>query len=139
MARKKRPPYEGFQENVRELKFPCIDVWENKYRDKNYTIHLEIPEFTCICPKTRQPDFATIYIQYRPDKYCVELKSFKEYIRFFRDIGIFHEHATNRILEDFVASCQPRWAYIRAEFNIRGGIRTTVTAEYKGPARLRKQ
>ncbi len=123
--------YEGLQKRVRTMKTPLIEVWKNQYPDKEYIINLEIPEFTCICPKTGLPDFATIYIRYSPDKNCVELKSFKFYINFFRSIGIFHEHVVNRILDDFVDSCKPRWVNIRAEFNSRGGIKTTVEREYK--------
>lgn len=123
--------YEGLQENVRKLKTPEIEVWKNQYPDKSYTIILDIPEFTCICPKTGLPDFATIRIEYSPDNYCVELKSFKMYTIFFRDIGIFHEHLTNKILDDFVLACKPRWVKITTVFNPRGGITTSVTREYK--------
>jgi 7-cyano-7-deazaguanine reductase len=123
--------YEGLQKNIRKLKTPAIEVWENQYPDKNYTINLEIPEFTCICPKTGLPDFATIYIDYIPDKYCVELKSFKLYLISFRNVGIFHEHVVNRILDDFVKATKPRWLEVRGIFNPRGGITTTVKAEYR--------
>ena len=123
--------YEGLQKNIRNLKTPRIEVWENQYPDKIYNITLEIPEFTCICPKTGLPDFARIKIEYSPAKYCIELKSFKMYTIFYRNIGIFHEHLTNKILEDFVRASKPRWAKITAEFNPRGGITTTVTREYK--------
>ena len=123
--------YEGLQKNVRRLKTPDIEVWGNQYSDKEYTITLENPEFTCVCPKTGLPDFANITIQYKPAKFCVELKSFKMYLLFYRDVGIFHEHVTNKILEDFVKACKPRWAHIRGVFNTRGGIYTTVSAEYK--------
>ena len=123
--------YEGLQKNVRKLKTPEIEVWENEYSDKDYTIALENPEFTCVCPKTGLPDFANIIIQYKPAKFCVELKSFKMYLLFYRDIGIFHEHVVNKIMEDFVKVCKPKWAYIKGEFNTRGGIYTTVSAEYK--------
>lgn len=123
--------YEGLQESVRKLKTPEIEVWRNQYPDKSYTICLDVPEFTCICPKTGLPDFANIKIEYSPDKYCVELKSFKMYTIFFRDIGIFHEHLTNLILDDFVRASKPRWAKIITEFNPRGGITTTVVREYK--------
>lgn len=122
--------YEGLQKNVRKLNTPEIEVWENQYPDKEYTVTLENPEFTCVCPKTGLPDFANITIQYKPVKFCVELKSFKIYTLFYRNIGIFHEHVTNKILEDFVKACKPRWAHIRGEFNTRGGIKTTVTREY---------
>ncbi len=128
---KNKSTYEGLQKNIRNLKTPVIEVWENQYRDKPYTIHLEIPEFTCICPKTGLPDFAFIKIEYSPYKYCIELKSLKMHTIFFRNIGIFHEHLVNKMLEDFVKAARPRWARITAEFNPRGGIKTTVTREYK--------
>src|SRR4030042_2633050 len=128
---KRLSSYAGLQKNIRNLKTPAIEVWENRYPDKIYTINLEIPEFTCICPKTGLPDFATITVEYSPHKYCVELKSFKMYTIFYRNIGVFHEHVINKILEDFVKACQPRWAKITSEFNPRGGIKTTVIREYK--------
>lgn len=127
---RKRSFYAGLQKNIRKLKAPEIEVWENQYPDKDYIIHLDIPEFTCICPKTGQPDFATIHISYRPRKWCLELKSLKLYMNWFRDIGIFHEHAVNRILDDLVNACKPRRMQITGEFNVRGGIKTTVHAEY---------
>lgn len=123
--------YEGKQNKVRKLKTPKIDVWVNKYPDKEYAITLDVPEFTCICPKTGLPDFANIKIEYSPDKYCIELKSFKLYTIFFRNIGIFHEHVINKILDDFVGACNPRRVKITGIFSPRGGITTTVTAEYK--------
>jgi 7-cyano-7-deazaguanine reductase len=128
---KKQSSYEGLQKNVRTLKTPEIEVWENQYPDKLYTISLDIPEFTCICPKTGLPDFADIKIEYCPGKFCIELKSFKMYTVFFRDIGIFHEHLINRMLADFVRAAKPRRAKIIGIFNPRGGITTTVTSEYK--------
>ena len=128
---KKPNSYEGLQKNVRKLRTPGIEAWKNEYQDKLYTICLEIPEFTCICPKTGLPDFAAITIEYSPYKYCIELKSFKMYTIFYRNIGIFHEHVINRILDDFVKACQPRWVKVRGVFNPRGGITTTVIREYK--------
>ena len=128
--RKKKPSYKGLQENIRKLKLPRIETWDNKYKDKNYTVHLETNEFTCICPKTGLGDFATLYIDYNPDRLCVELKSFKLYLHAFRNVGIFHEHATNRILDDLVRAAKPRWARIRAEFRLRGGIKTTIQRDY---------
>lgn len=122
--------YEGLQKDIRKLKLPKIETWENEYKDKDYAVRLETGEFTCICPKTGLPDFAAICIDYRPDKRCVELKSFKLYLHAFRNIGIFHEHVTNRILDDLVKAAKPRHARIRAEFNPRGGIKTTVEREY---------
>jgi 7-cyano-7-deazaguanine reductase len=128
---KKRSLYEGLQKSVRALRAPEIEVWQNQYPDKVYEICIEIPEFTCICPKTGLPDFATIKIEYSPAKYCVELKSLKMYTIFYRNIGIFHEHLTNKILDDFVRVCKPRHAKITSVFNPRGGITTTVIREYK--------
>lgn len=127
---KKRSSYSRLQADVRKLKTPLIEVWENQYQDKEYTINLDFPEFTCLCPKTDLPDFAVIHIRYSPDKECLELKSLKMYLFFYRSIGIFHEHAVNKILEDLVRACRPRWLMVNAEFNVRGGIKTTVTAEY---------
>lgn len=127
---KKQSSYKGLQGHVRKMKTPDIDVWRNQYSDKEYVVKLEIPEFTCICPKTGLPDFATARLQYRPGQWCVELKSFKLYIVFYRDVGIFHEHVVNKILGDFVKSCSPRWARIEMVFNPRGGITTSVEAEY---------
>jgi len=127
----RKSDYEGLQKNVRKLKTPQIEVWLNQYADKVYTIKLDVPEFTCICPKTGLPDFATINIEYSPEKYCVELKSFKMYTIFFRNIGIFHEHLINKMLEDFVSVVKPRWIKITGIFNPRGGITTTVSREYK--------
>jgi len=123
--------YEGLQGKIRTLKAPEIEVWENQYPRKLYTVCMEIPEFTCICPKTGLPDFASIRIEYSPAKYCIELKSLKMYTIFFRNLGIFHEHLVNKFLEDFVKACKPRRVKITAEFNPRGGIRTTVIREYK--------
>jgi len=131
MKREKNSSYEGLQANVRAMKAPKIEAWRNQYPDKEYAVILDIPEFTCICPKTGLPDFAGIKIEYSPDKLCVELKSFKMYTIFYRNIGIFHEHLINKMLEDFTAACKPRWAKITGVFNPRGGITTTVIREYK--------
>lgn len=127
----KRSDYEGLQKNIRKFKAPLIEAWANQYADKIYTINLDIPEFTCICPKTGLPDFAAIRIEYCPAKFCVELKSFKMYTISFRNVGIFHEHLINKMLEDFVAAVKPRWLKITGVFNPRGGITTTVSREYK--------
>lgn len=123
--------YEDLQNKVRSLKTPQIEVWDNKYNDRNYIVSLTIPEFTCICPKTGLPDFATIKIDYTPNKSCIELKSFKMYLIFYRNVGIFHEHLVNKLLDDFVKACKPRWAKIIVDMNPRGGIGTIVSAEYK--------
>ena len=127
----KKSDYEGLQTNIRKLKTPRIEVWLNQYADKIYMINLDLPEFTCICPKTGLPDFAAIRIEYSPDKFCVELKSFKMYTISFRNVGIFHEHLINKMLEDFTVAVQPRWLKITGVFNPRGGITTTIWREYK--------
>ncbi len=129
--KQKKSSYEGLQSHVRNLSTPEIEVWENEYADRQYQITIEIPEFTCICPKTGLPDFATIKIDYVPGKTCLELKSLKMYIVSYRNVGIFHEHLVNKILDDIVKACGPRSAVVSAIMNPRGGIATTVRAEYK--------
>jgi len=131
MKKTKKSTYEGLQKNVRSLKTPVIEAWENQYKDKSYTISIRTDEFSCICPKTGLPDFADILIEYIPDRYCIELKSFKLYLIFFRDIGIFHEHLANRILDDIVKVCKPCYAKITTIFKSRGGIGTTVSRTYE--------
>lgn len=128
---KKESLYEGLQKNIRGMKTPEIEVWENQYPDKRFIVHIEIPEFTCICPKTGLPDFAFIDIEYIPAKVCVELKSLKEYLMFYRDVGIFHEHFANKLMEDFLRAAKPRWVKMTTKFNPRGGIGTTVVREKK--------
>ncbi|MFH1062791.1 MAG: preQ(1) synthase [Candidatus Omnitrophota bacterium] len=127
----KKSLYENLQKDIRDLKLPDIEVWQNMYADKDYLIQMDVPEFTCICPKTGLPDFAKITIAYTPDKSCLELKSFKLYINAYRDVGIFHEHVVNKILDDLVIACKPRSISVKGEFNLRGGIKTSVSAEYK--------
>jgi 7-cyano-7-deazaguanine reductase len=100
---------------------------------RDYRIHMEIPEFTCLCPRTGQPDFATLVLDYVPDKRCVELKSLKLYIWSFRNEGTYHEAVTNRILDDLVKAVHPRFMRLTARFYVRGGIFTTVVAEYAKP------
>lgn len=134
MKRSTKSLYEGLQGDIRKLKTPRIEAWKNQYPDKEYVVNLDIPEFTCICPKTGLPDFAVIKIEYSPDKYCIELKSFKMYTIFYRNIGIFHEHLINRMLGDFVGAARPRWAKISGVFNPRGGITTMVSAEWRRPS-----
>jgi 7-cyano-7-deazaguanine reductase len=129
---KNKSSYEGLQKHVRDLKTPEIEVWQNQYADREYDIELVMPEFTCICPKTGLPDFATIKIDYAPAKTCLELKSLKMYFVFFRNVGIFHEHLVNKILDDIVNACGPRRARVEIVMNPRGGITTTVTAAYQG-------
>jgi len=110
-----------------------LDTFSNPHPDRDYTIRIRIPEFTCLCPKTGQPDFATLTLEYVPDLLCVELKSLKLYIWSFREEGAFHEDVTNRILNDLVAACEPRFMRLRAEFNVRGGIYTDVVVEHRQP------
>ena len=127
---KKISSYEGRQKDIRKLKMPEIEVWENQYADRDYVIDLSIPEFTCICPKTALPDFAFIKVSYKPAKLCLELKSLKMYFLEYRDLGIFHEHLVNKLLDDFVHASEPRWMRVEVIMNPRGGIATTVSAEY---------
>ncbi len=108
-----------------------IDTFENPQQQRDYTIRIDVPEFTCLCPMTGQPDFATLTIEYIADKLCVELKSLKLYTWSFRDEGAFHEAVTNQILDDLVNAIQPRFMRLNAEFNVRGGIYTTVVAEHR--------
>ena len=110
-----------------------LDTFNNPQPERDYTIRIDIPEFTCLCPKTGQPDFATIQIEYVPAKLCVELKALKLYMWSFRDRGAFHEAVTNEILNDLVKVMAPNFMRIRAEFNVRGGNYTTVIAEHKKP------
>ncbi len=126
--------YDGLQDSIRQLDTPEIETWTNEYGDRDYTIDITNLEFTAVCPKTGLPDFATIRVTYVPDERCVELKSLKDYFLFFRDVGIFHEHVVNKVLDDFVAACRPRKVEVVGEFNIRGGLKTVVRASYSGEA-----
>jgi 7-cyano-7-deazaguanine reductase len=108
-----------------------LEVFPNPTPTRDFLIHMQIPEFTCLCPKTGQPDFATLYLDMIPDKRCVELKSLKLYIWSFRDEGKFHEAVTNEILDDIVAAIAPRFARLTAKFWVRGGVFTTVVAEHR--------
>jgi hypothetical protein len=110
-----------------------LETFANPDPARDYTIEIRIPEFTCLCPKTGQPDFATLYLDYVPDQRCVELKSLKLYIWSFRDEGAFHEAVTNAILNDLVSATAPRFMRLRAEFNVRGGLYTAVTVDYRMP------
>jgi 7-cyano-7-deazaguanine reductase len=107
-----------------------LEVFKNEYPERNYHIIHTAPEFTSVCPKTGQPDFGVIKIEYIPDELCIELKSLKLYLHSFRDDGIFYESVTNMILDDLVKSCKPRYMLITAEFNVRGGISSIIEAEY---------
>jgi 7-cyano-7-deazaguanine reductase len=110
-----------------------IETFANPNRSRSYEIRFECPEFTCLCPKTGQPDFATLYIRYIPKNLCIELKSLKLYLWSYRNEGAFHEAVTNRILDDLVAACKPRFMEIEADFYIRGGIHTVVRVVYGQP------
>ncbi len=109
----------------------ALEVFLSPAPHRDFLIHMQIPEFTCLCPKTGQPDFATLYLDYIPDKLCVELKSLKLYIWSFRDEGKFHEAVTNEILDDIVNATKPRFARLTAKFWVRGGVFTTVVAEHR--------
>jgi 7-cyano-7-deazaguanine reductase len=108
-----------------------LETFPNPAPERDYRIHMEIPEFTCVCPMTGQPDFATLTLDYIADRLCVELKSLKLYIWSYRDEGAFHEAVTNRILDDLVHATEPRYMRLEAKFNVRGGIHTTVVAEHR--------
>jgi 7-cyano-7-deazaguanine reductase len=110
-----------------------LETFDNPRPEADYTIRIRIPEFTCLCPKTGQPDFAELLLEYVPDQQCVELKSLKMYIWSFREEGAFHEAVTNRMLADLAAATQPRFMRLSADFNVRGGIYTTVVAEHRSP------
>ena len=111
-----------------------LETFENPQPERDYTIRIRVPEFTCLCPKTGQPDFAELLIEYVPDRLCVELKALKLYVWSYRDEGAFHEAVTNRILDDLVAATAPRFMRLTAEFNVRGGIYTSVVAEHRDPS-----
>jgi len=107
-----------------------IETFPNPTPERDFTIRIDVPEFTCLCPKTGQPDFATLEIEYVPDQICVELKALKLYVWSYRDQGAFHEAVTNTILDDLVAVTSPRFMRLTAAFNVRGGIYTTIVAEH---------
>ena len=108
-----------------------LETFPNPFTERDYHIHMEIPEFTCLCPKTGQPDFATLVLDYVPDKKCIELKSLKLYIWSYRDEGVFHEAVTNQILDDLVAVLKPRYLRIIARFYVRGGIFINVIVDHR--------
>ncbi|HEX5701753.1 MAG TPA: preQ(1) synthase [Pyrinomonadaceae bacterium] len=114
-----------------EMQLYPLDTFAYEFPGKQIKIEFEIPEFTCVCPFSDFPDFATIRIEYVPNERCIELKSLKLYINSFRDVKVFHEHVINMILEDFVKACDPLKVEIEGDFNVRGNIKTTVKAEYK--------
>jgi len=108
-----------------------LETFENPNPERDFTIRIDVPEFTCLCPKTGQPDFATFLIEYVPDQLCVELKSLKLYMWSYRDEGAFHEAVTNQILNDLVKATSPRFMRLTGKFNVRGGIYTDVVVEHR--------
>lgn len=121
-----------------EIETNRLEPWPNAYTERNYVTHLEIPEFTCLCPRSGFPDFATIVIDYVPDQYVIELKSLKLYINGYRNRQISHESSTNLILDELAAALQPRWIRVVGDFTVRGNIKTIIFAEqslpdYQGP------
>ena len=110
-----------------------LETFSNPYPGRDYTIRIRIPEFTCLCPRTGQPDFAELLLEYVPERLCVELKALKLYIWSYRDQGAFHEDVTNRMLNDLTAALTPRFMRLTAQFNVRGGLYTTVVAEHRQP------
>ncbi|MBU6420519.1 MAG: NADPH-dependent 7-cyano-7-deazaguanine reductase QueF [Gammaproteobacteria bacterium] len=110
-----------------------LETFPNPHPDRDYSIRIRVPEFTCLCPRTGQPDFAELLLEYVPNQLCVELKTLKLYIWSYRDQGAFHEEVTNRILGDLTAALAPRFMRLTAQFNVRGGLYTTVVAEHRQP------
>ena len=116
--------------NIENQEIVEIETFPNPFPERDYNIDMECPEFTCLCPKTGQPDFGILDISYIPDKLCIELKSLKIYLTSYRNEGGFHEKVVNIILDDLVAACKPKKMKIVGDFNVRGGIHTTVTVEH---------
>ena len=110
-----------------------LETFLNPEPGRDYTIRIQVPEFSCLCPRTGQPDFAVLDLEYVPDQLCLELKALKLYVWSYRDEGTYHEAVTNQILGDLVAACQPRFMRLTADFNVRGGLYTTVVAEHRNP------
>lgn len=133
--KKKQSRYDRCAKAGLDTKLPELKCFNNQFR--SYTITTTIPEYTSVCPKTGQPDFGTITIQYEPEDLVIELKSLKLYLQGYRNLGIFYENAVNRILNDIVETCKPRWCIVTGEFKPRGGIKSTIEASYprksKGP------
>ena len=125
---KNNPPKSATRSPRREL-----ETFNNPNPERDYSIRIRIPEFTCLCPKTGQPDFATLFLDYIPEAACVELKSLKDYIWSYRNEGAFHEAITNSILADLTEAMEPRYLRLTARFNVRGGIYTTVVVEHRAP------
>ncbi len=121
-----------------DKKLQLLEVFKNQYTNRDYVVTHIAPEFTSLCPKTGQPDFGKISLEYIPDKLCVELKSLKIYFNSYRSDGIFYESVTNKILDDLVSVCKPRYMKITAEFNVRGGISSLIVAEFKKKQPMKK-
>lgn len=119
--------------DFKAIELPALQVVDNLVQERSYSVTFTIPEFTCVCPMTGQPDFATFRITYVPDAHLIELKGLKLYINAYRHVGIFHEFVTNKILSDLVAACHPLRMEIEGDFNVRGGIKTVVNATYERP------
>jgi 7-cyano-7-deazaguanine reductase len=134
LARRKIIPY-----GARMIADARLETVPNTVARRDYEVSFAIPEFTCVCPRSGFPDFATIHIRYAPYKKLVELKSLKLYINKYRDVPIFHEAAVNKILDDFVAAADPKWVEVVGDFNVRGNIKTIVTAAHARPTRRRKR
>jgi 7-cyano-7-deazaguanine reductase len=126
--------YQIHQKKFLSARLPELEVVDNHYADREYLVHFEVPEFTCVCPKTGQPDFATLTIDFYPAKKLVELKSLKLHLQGYRNVGVFHEHIANKLLDDLVKAIAPRRLRVIADFNVRGGIHTVVTASHKWKA-----
>ena len=127
----KYPICNSKRKNMTSSPSKILEVFVNPNIERDFVIRIDIPEFTCLCPQTGQPDFATLHLEYIADKNCIELKSLKNYIWTFRNEGAFHEAVTNQILDDLVASIDPRFMRLKAIFNVRGGIYTTVESEHR--------
>ncbi|RLF30157.1 MAG: NADPH-dependent 7-cyano-7-deazaguanine reductase QueF [Thermoplasmata archaeon] len=123
--------YSGLQEHVRKLRLPPLGVVENLYREAEYTVRLETSELTALCPKTGNPDYYTLIVEYVPDERILELKSFRYYLQAFRNVGIFHENLANRIFEDLLRALRPRRLKVVLRANVRGGISATVVREHQ--------
>jgi 7-cyano-7-deazaguanine reductase len=125
------PTIVSHPDNQAPTEFPTIEVFENKYPDRDYIITHNVPEFTSVCPKTGMPDFGKVTVEYIPDKLCIELKAFKYYVHAYRNHGAFYETVINKILDDLVNACNPRVMTVSAEFTPRGGISSSIEVSYQ--------
>jgi 7-cyano-7-deazaguanine reductase len=130
----KTSDYQAYQGKAKAATLPPLEVVDNHYHDRDYVIRFEIPEFNCVCPKTGLPDFATLTVEYVPARKLVELKSLKLYINGYRNLGIFHEHVANKVMDDLVAATKPKKLRLTADFNVRGGIHTVISSNYRWKA-----